>query len=107
MKPITFLGSSLDDLRAFPADIKQRAGYELHKVQYGEMPTDFKPMPTIGKGVSEIRLKGENGAYRIIYTVKIGEHFYILHAFQKKTQKTAKVDIELAKNRLKQLIGGK
>lgn len=105
MKAITFLGSSLDDLRAFPADIKQRAGYELHKVQSGEMPTDFKPMPTIGKGVSEIRLKGESGAYRIIYTVKIGENVYILHAFQKKTQKTAKNDIELAKNRLKQLTG--
>ncbi|UNU73365.1 hypothetical protein LU293_00155 [Moraxella nasovis] len=57
MKDIEFLGTSLDDIRAFPNDIKQDTGYQLHLVQNGEMPSDFKYMPSIGVGVVEIRLK--------------------------------------------------
>lgn len=104
MKAITFAGNSLDHIRAFPSDVKQQAGYELHRVQMGEMPTDFKPMTTIGNGVIEIRLKDENGIYRIIYTAKIKDTVYVLHAFQKKTQRTSKQDLELAKQRLTQII---
>lgn len=104
MKDIAFLGTSLDDIKEFPDDIKQDAGYQLHLVQTGEMPTDFKYMPTIGQGVVEIRLKDENGIYRVVYTAKFADCVYVLHAFVKKTQKTSKTDIEIAKSRLKALI---
>lgn len=106
MKPLTFIGTALDDLRAFPDAMKQRAGYELHRVQCGEMPTNFKTMPTIGSCVVEIRLKDTIGIYRVIYTAKIGDAIYVLHAFQKKTLKTAKPDIELAKKRYSELMKG-
>lgn len=104
MKDLIFLATSLDNVRAFPSEIKQEAGYELHRIQMGEMPSDFKMMPTIGNGVVEIRLKDSAGIYRVIYTAKFAEMVYVLHAFEKKTQKTAKSDINLAKSRLKQLI---
>lgn len=106
MKEIAFLGNSLECIRDFPSEIKQQTGYELHKVQCGEMPTDFKPMKTIGSGVIEIRLRDESGAYRIIYTAKIGNTIYVLHAFQKKTQRTSQHDLNLAKQRLAELTQG-
>ena len=104
MKEIDFLGDSLTCLRAFPDDAKQQAGYQLHRVQLGEMPNNYKFIPAIGTGVIEIRIKDANGIYRIIYTTRINDTVYVLHAFQKKTQKIAKHDIDLAKQRLKQLI---
>lgn len=104
MKKLKFLGTSLDDLRNFTDSAKQRVGYQLHLVQLGEVPTDFKFMPTIGSGVVEIRVKDDQGIYRVIYTAKFAENVYVLHAFIKKTQKTPQTDINLAKARLKQLI---
>lgn len=104
MKDIDFLGTSLEDIRQFPDDIRQDTGYQLHRVQMGEMPNDFKYMPSIGSGVIEIRQKDESGIYRVVYTAKFDDCVYVLHAFVKKTQKTSKADIELAKARLKQLI---
>lgn len=103
MKNIQFLATTLDDIRDFPDDIRQDTGYQLHKVQQGEMPDDFKYMPTIGQGVVEIRLKDSQGIYRVIYTAKFAETVYVLHAFVKKTQKTSQADIELAKARLKSI----
>lgn len=103
MKDIEFLGTSLDDIRSFPDDIKQDTGYQLHKVQIGDMPDDFKYMRSIGSGVVEIRLKDSQGVYRVIYTAKLADTIYVLHAFTKKTQKTPKSDINLAKSRLSQL----
>lgn len=104
MKDIAFLGTSLDDIRSFPDEMKQDTGYQLHKVQMGEMPDDFKYMRSIGQGVVEIRLKDSNGIYRVIYTAKFADTVYVLHAFTKKTQKTPTADINLAKSRLKDLI---
>lgn len=104
MKPLTFLGDSLDRVRAFPEGTKQAAGYQLHRVQCGEMPADFKTMAAVGGGVVEIRLKDENGIYRVMYTAKIADAVYVLHAFQKKTQRTAKSDLDLAKRRYLALI---
>lgn len=99
VKPIEFLGDSLRCLREFPDDAKQDAGYQLDRVQHGLQPDDFKPMPTIGKGVEEIRVRDDSGAYRVIYTARLADAVYVLHAFQKKTQATSKRDIELAKQR--------
>jgi phage-related protein len=72
-------------------------------VQHGEQPDDFKPMPSIGQGVEEIRIWDEAGTFRVIYTARIGDTVVVLHAFQKKTQTTSKRDIELARARWAQL----
>jgi phage-related protein len=103
MKPIRFLGDSLKRLREFPDDAKQDAGYQLDKVQHGEQPDDFKPMPSIGKGVEEIRIWDESGAFRVIYTARIEDAVHVLHAFQEKTQATSKRDIDLAQLRYLEL----
>ena len=106
MKPIRFLGDWLKALRDFPKDARQNAGYQLEKVQDGRTPDDFKAMPSIGKGVEEIRIRDESGAYRVVYTARLVDAVYVLHAFQKKTQATAKHDIATAKQRLAELMRG-
>ena len=105
MKALCFEGSSLNDLKAFPTDAKREAGFQLDRVQHGLDPVDWKPMKSIGAGVREIRIRCSDGTYRVIYTLNIGNAVHVLHAFQKKTQKTPQKDIELAKKRLKE-IGG-
>lgn len=105
MKPLVFLGSSQDDLRAMPAPVRHAMGMELMRVQFGGEPADFKPMATVGAGAYELRVREASGAYRAIYVAKFAEAIYVLHAFQKKTQKTGKADLDLAARRYK-LIGG-
>lgn len=107
MKPIRFLGDSLKRLREFPVQARQDAGFQLDKVQRGRQPSDFKPMPGIGKGVEEIRVWDDAGTFRVVYTARWGDAVVVLHAFQKKTQATSKRDIETAKARFAQLVGGK
>jgi len=101
-KPLYFVGSALEDLRAFPRAPRREAGYQLDRVQSGLDPSAWKPMPTVGRGVREIRIH-YRGQYRVIYVSKIDEAVYVLHAFQKKTQKTRKQDIEIARRRIKLL----
>lgn len=104
MKKLRFVGSSLDDLKNFPAEARRDAGFELDAVQRGLMPTDFRPMLNVGSGAYEIRLH-VLGEWRVIYVAKMADAVYVLHAFQKKTQKTRREDIELAARRYLQ-IGG-
>jgi phage-related protein len=106
MKLIEFLGDSLKALREFPEDARQAAGRQLEKVQKGLTPDDFKPMPDIGKGVEEIRVRDESGIYRVMYTARMVNAIYVLHAFQKKTMKTSRQDKEIAKQRFKLLMRG-
>ena len=106
MRPVQFLGNSLKCLRDFPEDARHDAGYQLDKVQRGEQPDDFKPMPVIGKGAQEIRIADESGAYRVIYVARRADAVYVLHAFQKKTQATPKKDIDTAKRRFAQFSRG-
>ena len=106
MKPLRFIDSSQKDLREMPANARYALGVELMIVQYGGEPSDFKPMPSVGAGVYEIRYRDANGAFRVIYVAKFAEAVYVLHAFQKKTRKTSKPDIDLAALRYKKLIGG-
>ena len=103
MKPLVFLGSSLTELREFPEAARKEAGVQLHKVQLGLDPSDWKPIATVGIGVREIRIREEGGAFRVLYVANIGEVVYVLHAFQKKTQQTAKRNLDLAMSRLKQI----
>lgn len=104
MKLLSFLGSSLDDLRAFPEAARREAGYQLDRVQRGLDPDDWKPMPSVGSGVREVRIRDQAGAFRVFYVAIRPEAVYVLHAFQKKTQVTAKRDLALAEVRLKELI---
>lgn len=101
MKPVIWLGSSKMDVIAFPADARQQAGYQLGLVQSGLEPNDWKPMPSIGAGVREIRINEASGAFRVIYLTQRAEGVYVLHAFQKKTQKTSLRDLRMAQERWK------
>lgn len=95
MKPVVFLGDSLDRIREFPGQARRRAGVELRQVQHGLDPSDWKPMRSIGKGVREIRVRDEAGAFRVLYVANIADVVYVLHAFQKKTRATSKRDLSL------------
>lgn len=103
MKTVAFLGSSLDDLRAFPDGVRREAGYQLDRVQRGLDPNNWKPMASIGPGVREIRVRDAAGAFRVIYTATRPEAIYVLHAFQKTSQQTTKRDLDLATARLREL----
>ncbi len=103
MKRIEFLGDCLARLREFPEDARKEAGVQLHKVQLGLEPSDWKPMATVGAGVREIRIRDEAGAFRVLYVTHIADAIYVLHAFHKTTQQTAKKDLDLAASRLRQI----
>jgi len=107
MKPICFLGNSLDALREFSDDARQDVGYQLDQVQRGQQPSDFKPMPSVGKGVEELRVWDDSGTYRVIYLARLRDAVYVLHAFQKKSQATSKHDIDVAKSRYAELMRGR
>jgi phage-related protein len=102
-RPLTFIGSSLDDLRDFPRDARREAGFQLDKVQNGENPDDWKAMSSVGSGAYEFRIRDDTGVFRIIYVAKFSEAVYVLHAFQKKSRKTAKKDIDLAVARYQEM----
>lgn len=103
MKPVEFCGDSRDILRSFPQTPRNKLGEQLRIVQDGCDPADWKPMPSVGVGVREIRVRDVSGAYRVIYLAKLADRVVVLHAFVKKTQATAKRDIDLARKRLKDL----
>jgi phage-related protein len=103
MKRIQWIGTSLNAVREFPEDARALIGQELRAVQKGAMPSDFKPMPTVGAGVYEIRVRAGN-QYRVIYVAKFAEAVYVLHTFVKKTQKTAQPDLDIAKSRYTALV---
>ena len=98
MKPLRFVGSSLDDLRNFPAEARRQAGFELYAIQRGLEPSDWKPMSVIGAGAGEIRIH-VLGEWRVLYVAKFSDGVYVLHSFQKKSRKTRREDIELARQR--------
>ena len=103
-KPLRFLGDSHAVLAAFPEEARRSAGFALYMVQIGRDPDDWKPMPTIGPGVREIRVRDEAGAFRLIYIAKFLEAVYVLHCFNKKSRQTAAKDIALSRKRLQELL---
>ena len=103
-KSVEFRGAALADLRAFPTDARREAGHQIDRLQQGRDPDDWKPMPTVGAGVREIRVREANGAFRVIYVAKFQDAIYVLHCFQKKTQKTRRDDLDLAARRYKELL---
>lgn len=103
MKPVEFLGDSLARLRDFPEAARRAAGYQIDRLQHGLEPDDWKPMKTLGPGVREVRIRERSGAYRVIYLASLPDRVVVLHAFQKKAQRTAPLDIALARRRLQEL----
>jgi len=103
-KPLYWLGSSLEDLRAFPKEARRAAGHQLDLVQHGLEPSDWKPMPTVGAGVYEIRVHAGT-EYRVFYIARFAEGVYVVHAFAKRTRQTRRADIDLARQRLRELRG--
>lgn len=102
-KAMRWLGDGLDAVKGFSDEAKREAGHQLGQVQEGREPSDWKPMETVGAGVREIRIRVEK-AYRVLYVAKFPEAIYVLHAFEKKTQKTSKADLDLASTRYRQLV---
>lgn len=105
-RELVFLGRSRKDLDRFPERARTAAQLQLIRVLEGLEPNDWKPMKTIGSGVSEIRIHDSSGAFRVIYVAKLKDAVYVLHCFEKKSQKTSRQDLELATSRYKQLVGG-
>ena len=103
MRPVRFVGGTLQAIQNFPVAAKNKAGYQLERVQRGLDPQDWKPIRSIGAGVREFRVRDESGAFRVIYLATLPDAIYVLHAFQKKTQHTARGDIELAARRFRQI----
>jgi phage-related protein len=106
MNKIVWNKTALKKVQNFPHSIKKELGYLLFKLQSGDSLTmpHSRPMPSVGKGCHELRVKGEDGAYRVFYLIKIGHEIIVFHAFKKKTQKTLLKDIELGKKNLKEML---
>jgi phage-related protein len=103
LKPLDWLGGSLDEVRAFPADARARVGFELYRLQQGLDPADWRPMADVGPGVRELRIQ-TGRQFRVLYVAKFAEAIYVLHAFEKKAQRTPRRDLELARQRLADLL---
>jgi phage-related protein len=104
LKPVEFLGDSLDVLRGFPKAPRREAGFQVDRVQRGLDPLDWKPMTSVGQGVREIRVRDESGAFRVMYVARFAEAVHVLHCFQKKTQRTPSREIDLARQRYRELV---
>jgi phage-related protein len=96
VRQIIWIGTTRRRMREFPAEAKEQGGHELWQVQLGLMPTDWRAMPDVGKGVIEIRLHRPH-EHRILYVSAHDEAVFVIHAFEKETQQTAKLDIRLAR----------
>jgi len=99
MRQVIWMGSSREDLKAFPREARREMGYQLEHVQQGVDPDDWKPMFTVGSGVREVRVRESSGAFRCIYLATRPEGIYVRHCCQTKTQKTSRQDLDLAEKR--------
>ena len=102
-KPIEWLGDSRDRLRRFPQAARREIGYQLSLIQAGRSAVDWKPIPLVGAGVIEIRVRAE-GEYRVFYVAKFEDAVYVLHVFAKRTRKASSLDVELGKKRYRELL---
>ncbi len=105
-KPLIWLGNSRQDVRAFPADARRVAGFQLWRVQLGLPPNDWKPMTSVGPGVQEVRIR-TGREHRVFCIAKFAEAVYVLHAFEKRSRRTPRQDVEIARNRFRLLLGAR
>ena len=106
VRKIVWYKKALKNVQCFPDPVKKELGYLLFKLQRGEslaMPHS-RPMPSVSKGCSELRIKSEDGAYRVFYVLMIESEIIVFHAFKKNTQKTSSKDIDLGKKNLKDML---
>jgi phage-related protein len=106
-KEIRWVGSSFNDLLAFPEEPRRQADFQLGRIQAGLDPDDWKPFPAVGAGTREVRIKEGNGIYRVMYVAKFVEAIYVLHCFQKKTQSTSRHDCEIAEARYRAIVNNR
>ncbi|MBL1150711.1 MAG: addiction module toxin RelE [Armatimonadetes bacterium] len=104
-REIRWVGSSLEDLRRFPEEVRREVGLALFQAQRGEKPASAKPMEGFkGAKVLKIVEDHDGNTYRVVYTVKFPEVVYVLHCFQKKSKSgiaTPKRDVELIRARFR------
>jgi phage-related protein len=98
-KPIRWLGTTRDDIREQRRAIRNEFGQQLFRVQMGLMPNNYKPMSTVGPGACGIRVQDADGVARLMYMAKFHDTICVLHVFTKKSPKTTKADIDIAKKR--------
>jgi phage-related protein len=106
VRPIVLHPKARDAIRRFPKDVRIRLGRGLFRLQLGEpigMPNS-RPMSAVATGVSELRVKGEDGIFRVFYYTASPQGVLVFHAFVKKTQRTPPLEVELARKRLKELL---
>lgn len=106
-KEIRWVGSSFEDLLAFPNEARREAGFQMGKVQAGLEPSDWKPFDAVGAATKEIRIKEATGIYRVMFVAKFEEAIYVLHCFQKKTQATSKQDKAIAEARYRAVVNAR
>lgn len=112
MKDLIFVGNARKELIEMPESVRREIGFQLHLLQAGLMPEDFKPMPSVGPGVMEIRARDEAGRNvgRCFYVVVSAQGVAVLSAFIKTSEKTAPKDIQKGRARLKilqEVLNGK
>ena len=100
LTPILWLGDSIEIVRSWPARTRRRAGEELFRLQLGGDPLHWRAMKAVGRGAREIKIS-EGGQFRVFYVIRRKEGIVVLHAFEKKTQRTSKADLEQGRQRLK------
>lgn len=103
MLEISWLGDSIDVVRGYNKHVREAIGGELRLLQKGQRPVHARPLKTVGRGVWELKISDAHGQFRVVYIVRRNDRIYVLHAFQKKTQKTPQTDIDLAKTRFKEI----
>jgi phage-related protein len=98
---VVWEGDSREVLQAFPEEVRLNLGFHLWQLQQGESPGDYRPLPSIGTGVFELRDQDERAWYRVVYLSRINDVIHVLHCFEKKSRQMPKKEFEKAKQRLK------
>ena len=106
LKPIRWLGTTRDDIRDQRPATRDQLGQQLLRVQMGLMPNNYKPMSAVGPGTYEIRVQDTDGIARLMYVTKFHDTICVLHVFTKKSRRTPKTDIDLAKKRYREARDG-
>ena len=97
---IAWEGDSKEVISGFPLPVKENLGFQLRQLQEGEQPTDYRPVPSIGPGVFELRDQDERAWYRVIYLSRVLDVIYVLHCFEKKSREIPRNDVATAQRRL-------
>lgn len=106
MKAAHFHPLALADIQGYSKEVRRKLGKAIYDIQEGHMPSMplSRPMPEVWPGAAELRIRDSAGIYRVFYVVP--DVVLIAHAFVKKTEKTPPHEIQVARNRIKQMLKG-